>query len=289
MKRKRMVFMLAVGICAAVILGIGWISKSREDALAAAEEPGVALPIVMYHSILNDPNRAGKYIVTPAQVESDLVYLKEKGYTTVTMAEVIDYVNGRGNLPEKPIVISLDDGNYNNYSYLYPLLEKYDMKAVISVIGKYSDLYSQSQEKPNNNYSNLTWETMREMEASGRVEIQSHTYDMHGKNSRKGLSKKPGESDQTYLSEIYADLYTMQDRMEMELGHKANTLAYPFGAMTDLAQQVVEDLGFRATLSCRERISRVVKGEPETLWDLGRFNRGSGKSTEEFFAAAKIL
>ena len=289
MRRKVLIFLLALAIGGTALLGMATCSADRSAATAAAGRQSVELPIVMYHSVINDPNRAGKYIVTPAQLEQDLRYLKERGYTTVTVSEVIAFVNGTGALPEKPVMITFDDGNYNNYVYLYPLLEKYDMKAVISVIGLYSDLYSQSEEAPNANYSNLTWEQMREMEASGRVEIQNHSYNMHGNAGRQGVRQEAGESSAHYLAAIREDLEKMQQRMEEELGHRASAFAYPFGAVTEEAKQVVREEGIQATLSSYEHVSTVTQGDKESLFDLGRYNRAAGKSAAEFFATMKIL
>lgn len=60
----------------------------------------------MYHSMLKDPVKQSQYIVSPDLFEKDLQYIRKKGYTPVFMKEVIDYVNGTGFLPKKPIVLS---------------------------------------------------------------------------------------------------------------------------------------------------------------------------------------
>ena len=58
------------------------------------------------------------------------------------MQDLINFVYSGSSLPEKSVVITFDDGYYNNYLYAYPLLEKYDAKMLISFIGKYTDLYN---------------------------------------------------------------------------------------------------------------------------------------------------
>ena len=89
----------------------------------------VELPIIMYHSVLK--SRSGDYIVHPSELENDLKYIKENGYETVVMADLINFVYEGVELPEKPIMITFDDGYYNNLGYAVPLLQKYGMKAVI--------------------------------------------------------------------------------------------------------------------------------------------------------------
>ena len=110
-------------------------------------EKGITLPVIMYHSLLKDPARSGKYILPPDVLREDLQYLKGKGYQTVTMNEVIGYVSGEGILPEKPVLITFDDGFYNNLTYLLSILEEYDAKAVLSVVGEYADLTEKSGDK----------------------------------------------------------------------------------------------------------------------------------------------
>ena len=102
----------------------------------------IQLPIIMYHAILEDNKLSSKYIVSPDLLEKDLAYIRKKGYTPVFMKEVIAFAEGKGKLPKRPIVITFDDGYYNNYYYVYPLLQKYNMKAVISVVGKMSDEFN---------------------------------------------------------------------------------------------------------------------------------------------------
>ena len=136
----------------------------------------IKVPIIMYHSILK--SKSNKYTISPSILESDLKYIKSKGYETITMADLIDYVYNGTVLPAKPIIITFDDGFYNNLGYAVPLLHKYNMKAVISIVGIYTDAYSKSGEK-NLNYSYLHWEDINNLMADGCIEFQNHTYDLH--------------------------------------------------------------------------------------------------------------
>ena len=117
---------------------------------------GIKLPIVMYHSILKDSKRQGKYVISPDMLERDIKYLNENGYTPVFMQEVIDYVINGHPLPEKPIVLSFDDGYYNNYTYAYPLAQQYHAKIVIAPIIAQTEKYSEMKVE-NANYGHITW------------------------------------------------------------------------------------------------------------------------------------
>ena len=111
-------------------------------AYAAGEEAdAVPLPIIMYHEV--KPDKSGKDAIQPWELESDLRWLAENGYTTVVMADVIAYVRDGTPLPEKPIVLSFDDGYYNNYVYVLPLLRQYAARIVFSLLGRNTDDFTE--------------------------------------------------------------------------------------------------------------------------------------------------
>lgn len=245
---------------------------------AATPTDGVAVPIIMYHSILNNPSRQGDYVITPAQFEQDLQYLQANGYTTVVMADLIAYVKEGKALPDKPVVITFDDGYYNNYHYAHPLLETYGMRAVISPIAIWSEHYSaHPDECDRDNYSQLTWEQLRQMAQSGVWEIQNHSYDLHHMDgTQKGAAKRGGESDEGYRLRLKNDLATAQQLLTEQVGVTPTTFAYPFGAISAISQEVLEEMGFCASLSCEERTS-VLTRDPACLWRLGRYLRPANK------------
>lgn len=247
----------------------------------AGGKDSVELPVLMYHSILDSTKKAGEYVVTPAVLEADLLYLQEHGYESVLIADLISYVNGKGELPEKPVLLTFDDGFYNNYSYLYPLLQKYDMKAVISIIGKQTDYFSSGKEKMNNNYAYLTWDQLDEMVKSGLVEVQNHTYDLHGEHTRCGLVKTGGESVGDFYAHISDDLEMLQASINENLGFRPTALAYPFGALSKDTELIAKKMGFSCTLSCYEKLNIIERGNPDSLYCLGRVNRQYGSSLEK--------
>lgn len=249
---------------------------------AAVTEDSVKLPIIMYHGILKEEKRQGKFVISPKQFEDDLLYLQEQGYHTVVMRDVIDYVMNGTPLPEKPIMLTFDDGYFNDYVYAYPLLEKYNSKMVFSPIGRYVDQYSESQER-NANYTHATWDDINEMIASGLVEVQNHTYNMHANSGgRKGCMKKKGESVEEYQKILREDVGKMQTRMEEMTGTVPNTFTYPFGAISKEALPVLKEMGFQATLICESRINTLTD-DPDCLYGLGRYLRPSGIDSKTYF------
>lgn len=248
----------------------------------ATSEDYIDVPIIMYHSILKDPSRSNKYTVTPAVLEEDLKYIKDKGYTTVTIADLISYVYDDSPLPEKPIVLTFDDGHYNNYGYLFPLLEKYDMKAVISIVGSYTDKFSETDEA-NLNYSYLRWKDIKELMDTGRIEFQNHTYSLHSNTGKRiGTKKIKGETDEHYKSILKDDILKLQQEFEGNTNYTPKCFTYPFGGISNASLDIIKELGFKASLSCEQGINKLTKN-PNSLYLLKRYNRPSYISTYNFF------
>lgn len=249
---------------------------------AAAPEGSIPLPVVMYHALTKDKKYQNKFFINPVIFENDLKYLKENNYTAIFMKDLIDYVDKGTPLPAKPVLITFDDGFYNNYLYAYPLLREYNMKAVFSVIGSFSDTASNTDDK-NAYYSYLTWDEIKKLSASGYVEIQNHSYNMHSnKGARRGVQQKYGESMDQYRIAMEKDIGAMQDKLLQVTGQTPTTFTYPYGYWNKNSQEVLKGMGFRSTLICSEGLNYITR-DPNCLYKLKRVCRCSGKSSAEFF------
>lgn len=234
----------------------------------------IELPIIMYHSILKDTSRSNKYIITPSEFEKDLQYLQENNYHTITLSELISYVYDDTPLPSKPILLTFDDGHYNNLGYAVPLLKKYNMKAVISIVGSYTETYTKSDET-NLNYSYLRWKDIISLLQSGVIEFQNHTYNMHSNtNGRNGCSKKHKESVSSYQQKLSEDIQKLQNEFYKNTNYTPNTFTYPFGMVSKESLEVIKSLGFKASLSCSFGMNKITK-DPNSLYLLKRNNRSS--------------
>lgn len=276
--RKRYIFVLAVFIffsCAFAYF-LPFVSK-------AEEQEGMKIPIIMYHQVTKKPSRRGKYTVMYEEFENDMKYVKEKGYTTIDMTDLIDFVYGKKELPEKPIIITLDDGFESVYEYVYPLMKELDMCAVASIVGEYTNFFT---ENPDHNiaYSYLDWNEVVELSKTDIIEIQNHSYNLHKNNgSRHGICKKHDEDVASYNTEVGNDILKMQNITKEKTGYTPNTLTFPFGAYKKETISLAKSLGFKAALLCEERINIIKQGDTEKLYHLGRYNRPSSVSTESFF------
>ena len=259
-------------------IGVYAITTSNED--TTIEDKGIFLPIVMYHSIVDDVSKEGGYIVTPQIVEEDLRYLSTHGYKTVTVNDLIDYIQYDKPLPEKPVMITADDGFYNNYCYLVPLLQKYKYSAIISFVGQYTD-YTAVNDPHVPEYSYCTWEDINTIVDTNVIELGNHTYDMHSNSERNGCAKLSYETEEQYKQVLTSDIGKLQREFSTNTGITPIVFAYPFGYISRESVPILKSLGFKATLTCYEMPNYITK-DMDCLFGLNRYNRNSTYSTQEY-------
>lgn len=198
----------------------------------------------MYHHIVPDGEPCNDMTVTPSKLREDFEYILKRGYTPILPRDLA----AKTDLPDKPILITFDDGYTSNYTLLFPLLQEYKIKAVISAIVCMPDI-------PASNF--CSWEMYREMSDSGLVEIASHTYRLHNLGERNGsftpggtngIQRLPEENDAAFQSRVLDDLQLSYDRLAQELGSAPTCFAYPFGVSEPDAEALILSL-FPVTLT----------------------------------------
>lgn len=288
-KNEKRMLCCAFAVFAFGMLMLALFLPVAEPELLSASQATVglpAVPILMYHSVCENPRVRTEYRISPELFENDLAYLQKQGYTTVYVADLIAYVYEGAALPEKPIILTLDDGYLNNLTEVLPLLEKYDMCATVSVVGAFSENATAAND-PNPMYAYLTWTDMQTLESSGRIEIGNHTYAMHAIGQRRGCMKVQGESEESYRETLKKDLTKLQETLTQKAGITPLVFTYPYGFISEESLPVLKELGFLAALSCYERIN-YINGTPEQLYRLGRFNRTPTLSTKAFMQRVGI-
>ena len=281
---KLIIFALAVVSTAGISAVSGSANSGNKLSSSICSESMAApdsarVPVIMYHRVSPERSHSGRYTITPCQLERDFEYLKKNGYNTITVKDLVKYVNKGRELPENPIILTFDDGNSSDYKYLFPLLQKYDMKAVVSIIGKTTDEYTTQRQKIGKkaNFPHMCWDMVIEMSKSGLVEIQSHSYDLHGKHGAKRLK---GEDESVYKNRLKSDLEKLQRLMKEKTGVTPNAFIYPLGAFSPESMAALDELGFAASFSCTEGINIITRGNSDCLFMLKRNIRTQNRSIE---------
>ena len=184
----------------------GTLYFARQLTLSSPAE-NVNVPVLMYHAVSDDLWGYWDLFVSPQTIEEELLYLQENGFETIwfeDLSHIEDY--------EKPVILTFDDGYDDNYTELFPLLQKYNAKATIFVIPK-------AIGTPHK----MTAEQIYELSRSGLVSIQSHTYS-HGNLSTMDEEKLifEMEESQKYLAALtgqvpYAVCYPEGTRSELSI------------------------------------------------------------------------
>lgn len=237
------------------------------------------LPILMYHHILKDTKKHGEFIISPDELEEDLKYLKKEGYTAVLPRDIMNYQKTGAPLPEKPIMLTFDDGHLSYLEYVVPLLEKYEMCALVSVVGAYTNDYTEHPDRAVA-YAYLDWNDITALSKSTHTEIGNHTYDLHKvANGRQGCARKKGETAEQHKKIFCADLLKMRKLIHDYTGTDADCFTYPFGFMCPETEEEIKNAGFKMSLSCTEGINKISRDS--SLFKLKRFNRPHGRSAQE--------
>ena len=197
----------------------GTVYLSPQGSYVIPEDRNAA--VLMYHAVGEKPWGLVSLFVRPTEMEEQIEYILDNGYDPIwfsDLAHIEDY--------DKPVILTFDDGYDNNYTQLYPILQKYHVKATIFVITGKVD---------KNRY--LTREQIREMASSGLVSIESHTVT---------------HPDLTTLSEDELAYEYAQSRLDIArmTGRIPTVVCYPSGENNDLARSVAAEyykLGIRMT------------------------------------------
>ncbi len=233
-----------------------------------------AIPVFMYHHI----NRHQEDLVTltPRDFENHLQVLAEQGIQTLFLDELVGFLRGGRPFPGRAAVLTFDDGHLDNWVYAFPLLKKYRMKATIFVITSWMGngprrkhwdgmrpdeaglpaIPRHREVKKRAGEGDLSvalsWEEAREMEASGFVDIQSHTHFHREYFARRESEGNLGSENG---KELFADLKRSQELIEANLRKPCRFLAWPWGKYDENAVDLARKAGFEGMATTEKGVN----------------------------------
>ena len=249
------------------------------------------VPVLMWHNLAEESS--GDMTISVDTFRAQIEALHEAGFKTVSLQQLYDYVHFGTELPEKPIVLTFDDGYFSNYEYAFPILQEYDMQATIFAIGVSvgKDTYKDTDHAMTPHFGA---DEAREMVDSGLISVQSHTFDMHqwppfedgNAQVRETLLPFDGEADADYEAAVEADFAESRELLESITGQPVNALAFPEGAYVTLTQDALRSAGAELTFTTVRAVNTVVKGLPQSLCAMPRF--GMTESTDMTALVAEL-
>ena len=181
------------------------------------------VPILCYHRL---GTVGGKMAVSQGNFAAQMEWLAKNDYRVVKLSQLAGYLDGKEPLPPKAVVITFDDGYESVYKLAYPVLRKLGLPATMFV---YTDFVGAGGDA-------VSWSQLAEMQASGLMDIQSHS-----KTHRNLIERTSGENEDRYKRNLDSETAGPRDLIEQKLGTAGQVrhYAYPYG---DANEQVLDAL-----------------------------------------------
>lgn len=190
--------------------------------------------ILMYHSIGYEKNN--RLRIPQQQFKEQMKYIKDNGYTTLTIQQLYNFFVENKPIPKKSVVITFDDGYLDNYEYAYPILKEFSLKATIFVTPNTID--------KSNGY--MTSKQLKELQGNG-IDIESHTF------NHEELNNLSYEKQLKTLKES-------KEVLEKILDKKVNYIAYPFGKYNEDTIKAMKNAGYTMGFTTGGKIARKDDG-----------------------------
>lgn len=207
------------------------ISRAQLEPLSPIATPleSISVPILIYHYVeyvqdQQDTIRKSLNII-PYTFIKQVETLRNAGYTFVTASELIDILDGKIRLPQRPVAITFDDGYRDFYTDVFPILKKYNVKVTAYIVSGFLD-------KPNYMFT----PQLKEVARSGLVEIGAHTVHHY---SLRGLNPQVAKYE----------IEESKKELEKLLGIPIVSFAYPDGSFDDQAIKLVKEAGFKSAVT----------------------------------------
>ena len=227
--------LVAAVVCLVVAMAVQLQPEKQEAAampvaqVTVQDDPRTVM-VLNYHKVVDEHMSLS---VPLADFEQHMKWLKEYGYTSITPEELYEFIVNGSELPEKPVLITFDDGYKDNYTNAYPIMKKYGFKGTIFVVTGFLGVYD--------NY--MTWEQAKELADNG-FSIESHTY------SHKSMTEASDE-------EISKELTKSRDTIKNKLGIDADFMAYPTGTYNLHIAELVQKAGYKGAFTIKyDNVSR---------------------------------
>jgi peptidoglycan/xylan/chitin deacetylase (PgdA/CDA1 family) len=222
-----------------------------------------SVPILCYHRVADAP--ALDTVVTTGNFEQQMTWLRDNGYSVIPLAQLVEALEKHTPLPAKAVVLTFDDGFRTDYDNVFPVLKRFGYPATLFIYTIWVGAASGAD----------TWDGLRQMLASGLIDVQSHTV-THANLSQ--VSNRAGGGER-----LARELTLSKSTLESKLGQPVTILAYPYGACDQTVEAAVKAAGYHCALT----VNGDCAGPGDDLLRLGR-RMVFHKDTLQTFAALRV-
>jgi peptidoglycan/xylan/chitin deacetylase (PgdA/CDA1 family) len=205
--------------------GVDLVIPLKPARLNSVDARGVrTITILCYHRF---DNGKGKLSTNGEDFAAQMEVLAQDGYHVVALRDLPAILRGEQPMPPKAVAITIDDGYRSTFDVAYPVLVKYGFRATVFLYSDFAGLPAA-----------LTWAQMREMTASGLIDIQPHS------KSHANLSLRlPDESERAYLDRIAREIDAPAAELKRRLEVPTYAFAYPYGDANESVTELMEKRG----------------------------------------------
>jgi len=218
------------------------------------------VPILTYHKFCTGES-PDAYTINIKRFEEQMAYLENNGYSVISITQLLKCIENNF-FPEKPVVITIDDGFKSVYNLAFPVLKQYQFPATLFL---YTDFIA-------NDPHQLSWQEIREM-IDGGMEIGSHTL-----SHCNLLNMKQNESHMDYLKRIDKEMTLSRAILERNTGSSVQSFAYPYGVYSQQIQMLAKQAGYQALLN----VNSMNNSIPINAHSLNRQIIPAGFSIKQF-------
>jgi peptidoglycan/xylan/chitin deacetylase (PgdA/CDA1 family) len=208
------------------------------------QSDGRIVPILMYHSISQDATRKYKpFAVSPALFAEHMAYLHQQANTPITVTQFINTRSkGPSALPDRPVVLTFDDGFADFFTEALPILQQYNFTATLYVTTGFIGSTSRwLQREGESTRPMLTWDQLNEISASG-IECGGHSHWHH-------------QLDTLSLALARDEIVRSKRLLEDHLGQEVSTFAYPYGYHSNTIKRLVREEGYTSACTVKNEAS----------------------------------
>jgi len=217
------------------------------------------VPILMYHYVSVPPADADAIrrdlSISPQQFEAQLKYLKEAGFTSITLHDLMLYLTMGYSLPEKPIILTFDDGYADNYEFAYKLLRKHGFIGTFFLVTAFQD-----ESRP----EYMSWDNVVEMHAGG-MEFGAHSY------NHADLRKQS-------VDYLVWQILGPREAIEERIKEPVRFFSYPSGAYDDQVVAVLRSAHYWGAITAHQGVLQ----SSQHPFDLQRIRIRGGDSLGKF-------
>jgi peptidoglycan/xylan/chitin deacetylase (PgdA/CDA1 family) len=204
-----------------------------------------AIPILNYHSISpGGTEHFVKFTLPPEMFTRHMKLISDQGYTPITVADYARKISTPASLPEKPVIITFDDGFADFYISALPILQEFHFLATLFVVT--SDMEGTStwlKPEGEEDREMLTWSRLSEVQKAG-IECGSHSQThIHLDTAKPEITRR--------------EISRSKEILEQKLGSQVYTIAYPYGHYTKATRRMVIEAGYFAACAVRNVMSHT--------------------------------